>query len=278
MRSLTVLNILICVSLLAGCGPELVTPDFATPSYQDHPNLRTAELARARGDIPQAIHDYRDIIKEEGPPCEPAYIGLGMSLLDANAVEEAKKTFEKALALFPRSTCAFVGMGAIYLILNQPENAIKSFDCALAINPRCAKALNGRGIALDMLGDICGAQANYKAAIELDPSNVSYKSNQALSLALAGNTRGAICELERLVQSPCTTPRVRQNLALAYGLAGNKKMARKIGRVDLPDEMVKNNINYIEAVQQTQDYAGLISKNHTVPLDESRKWEEGDSK
>ncbi|MBI2707715.1 MAG: tetratricopeptide repeat protein [Proteobacteria bacterium] len=278
MRSLIVLNALMCVSLLAGCGPELVTPDFATPSYQDHPNLKIAEMARARGDLPQAIHDYRDIIKEEGPPCEPAYIGLGMALLDANAVEEAKKTFEKALALFPRSPCAFIGMGAVYLTLNQPENAIKSFDCALVINSRCAKALNGRGIALDMLGDTCGAQANYKAAIELDPNNVSYKSNLALSMALAGNDREAIRELEKLARSPCATPRVRQNLALAYGLAGNKKMARKVGRVDLSDEMVKNNINYIEAVRQTGDYAGLIPKNHTVPLNEGRKWEEGDSK
>jgi len=276
MRYLTILNLLICVAFLPGCGPELVTPDFATPSYQDHPNLKTAEMARARGDIPQAIHDYRDIIKEEGPPCEPAYVGLGMALLDANAVDEAKKTFEKALALFPRSACAFVGMGAVYLTLNQPENALKSFDCALAIDPRCAKALNGHGIALDMLGDICGAQANYKAAIELDPNNLSYKSNLALSMALAGNPTEAIRELERLACSPCATPRVRQNLALAYGLAGNKKMARKIGRVDLSEEMVKNNVNYIEAIQKTQDYSGLISKNHTVPLDEGRKWQEGD--
>jgi Flp pilus assembly protein TadD len=276
MRSLIVLNILICVSLLAGCGPELITPDFATPSYKDHPLLKTAELARARGDIPQAIHDYREIIKEEGPPCEPAYIGLGMALLDANSVEEAKKTFEKALALFPKSPCAFVGMGAVYLTLNQPEDALKSFKCALVIDPRCAKALNSRGIALDMLGDTCGAQASYKAAIELDSANVSYKSNLALSMALAGNCREAIRELEKLAQSPCATPRVRQNLALAYGLAGNKKMARKVGRIDLPDEMVKNNINYIQAVQQTQEYSGLIPKNHTVPLDQTRKWEEGD--
>lgn len=276
MRSLTVLSALMGVSLLAGCGPELVMPDFATPSYQDHPQLKTAEMARARGDLPQAIHDYRDIIKEEGPPCEPAYIGLGMALLDVNAVEEAKKTFEKAIALFPRSSGAFVGMGAVYLTLNQPEDAIKSFECALAIDPRCAKALNGRGIALDMLGNTCAAQASYKAAIELAPTNVSYKSNLALSMALAGKCQEAIRDLEKLAQSPYATPRVRQNLALAYGLAGNKKMARKVGRIDLSDEMVKNNISYIEAVQQTQEYAGLIPKNHTIPLDQTRKWEEGD--
>ncbi len=81
--------------LLSACAT-----DFATPPYEDHPNLQVAEIARKRGDVAQAIHDYRDIIKQY-PNCEKAYIGLGMALIDANAVAEAKMTFEKAIALFP---------------------------------------------------------------------------------------------------------------------------------------------------------------------------------
>ncbi len=276
MRSLKTIHMVMCACLMTGCGPELVTPSFMTPSYTDHPNLKIAEMALARGDAPQAIHYYREIIKEADPPCEAAYVGLGMALVDVNAIDEAKETFEKALALFPGSSAAHVGMGAVYLTLNQPEMALKSFTCALATDPRNAKALNGRGIALDMLNDPCGAQANYRAAIELDPCNLSYKSNLALSLALSGNAPEAIRELERLVCSPLVTPRIRQNLALAYGLAGNMGMAKKIGRVDLSEAMVKNNINYIETIRKTKDYAGLILKDHTVPLDEGRRWQERD--
>ncbi len=257
------------IGLLAGC-----TSDLISPPYEDHPNLRAAEMARLRGDVPQSIHDYRDIIKE-CPECEKAYIGLGMALIDANSIVEAKHTFEKALALFPRSSGAFTGMGTVYLLMDQPENAMNSFDRALKINPRNARALNGYGIAYDMVNDHAAAQANYRAAMELDPLNISYESNLALSIVLSGNESEGIHILERLSRAPNATPRVRQNLALAYGLAGDMQMAKKIGRADLSDDMVMNNINYVEAIQQTKDYVGLVGpKDHTVPLDQTRKWQE----
>jgi len=262
-----------CVALLAGCASDFTGSDLISTPYEDHPNMKAAEMARQRGDVAQSIHDYRDIIKE-CPRCLGAYIGLGMALIDANAVVEAKHTFEKLLALDPQSSEAYTGMGEVYLLMDQPENAINSFECALKLNPRNVKALNGYGIALDMFSDHEGAQANYRAAMELDPGNPSYESNLALSMALAGNEREAIYILERLARSPNVTPRVRQNLALAYGLAGDMKMAKKIGRVDLSDDMVRNNISYIEAIQQTEEFAGLIPKDHTMPLDETRKWQE----
>ncbi|MBY0502088.1 MAG: tetratricopeptide repeat protein [Alphaproteobacteria bacterium] len=253
---------------LAGCASDLLSP----PS-EYCPNLQAAELARARRDIPQAIHDYRGIIKAN-PECEKAYVGLGMSLLDGNSIDEAKNTFNKTIGLFPNSAGAYAGLGAVFLAIDQPENAISSYDRALQIDPRSAKAWNGHGIAKDMLGDHECAQANYRAAMEIDPNNPSYEANLALSMAIAGNVTESIHILERLSRCPNVTPRVRQNLALAYGLAGDMRMAKKVGRVDLSDDMVRNNVSYFEAIQQTKEFSGLISKNHDIPLDEARKWQE----
>ena len=42
---------------LGGC-----TSDLISPPYEDHPNLKAAEIARMRGDAAQSIKDYRDII------------------------------------------------------------------------------------------------------------------------------------------------------------------------------------------------------------------------
>ncbi len=268
MKSWGMVCIMSCIALLGGC-----TSDLVSPPYEDHPNLQAAELARTRGDVPQSIRDYRNIIKE-CPGCEKAYLGLGMALIDANAIVEAKLAFEKAIALFPRSTGAYTGLGLVYILIDQPENAINSFDAALKLNPRNAKAYNGYGIALDMIDEHETAQANYRAALELDPTNISYESNLALSMALCGNEYEAIHILERLVHSPKVTPRIRQNLALTYGLIGDMKMAKKVGRVDLSDDMVANNVTYFEAIQQTKEYSGLIPKDHTTPLDETRKWQE----
>jgi len=253
-------------ALLSGCASDLISPP-----YEDHPNLKVAEMARERGDVAQSIHNYRDIIKEY-PQCEKAYIGLGTALIDANVIDEARKTFEKALGLFPKSSGAYAGLGAVYLIIDQPENASHAFNRSLQIDPQNARALNGYGVALDMLGEYEAAQANYRAAMELDSSNQAYESNLALSLALSGNEHEAIRILERLVRSPKVTPRIRQNLALAYGLAGDMKMAKKIGRIDLSNDWVVNNMTYFEAIKKTKDYAGIIPKNHTTPLDEARKW------
>lgn len=263
-----------CVAALSGCASEFINSDLVSPPFEDHPNLKAAELARARGDVPQAIHDYRDIIKD-CTDCEKAYLGLGISLLDANSIDESKQTFEKAITLYPNSAGAYAGLGAVYLTIDQPENAIQAFETALKLNPCLAKALNGYGIALDMIGDHQGAQANYRAAMERDPTNISYQSNLALSMALAGDTSEAIHILERLSRSPQVTPRIRQNLSLAYGLAGDMKMARNVGTVDLSRDWVQNNISYIEAVRDTAEYAGLIPKNNTTgPLNDTRKWQE----
>ena len=104
-----------------------------------------------------------------------------MALIDANAVVEAKLAFEKAIALFPRSSGAFTGLGMVYLLIDQPENAINSFETALKFNPRNAKAFNGYGMTLDMINDPEVAQANYRAAMEIEPTNYSYESNLALA-------------------------------------------------------------------------------------------------
>src|SRR3990167_6037570 len=260
-------------AILSGCAADFdfINSDLVTPPFEDHSSLRDAEIARARGDVPQAIHDYRDIIKD-CVDCEKAYIGLGISLLDVNAVDEAKQPFDKAIALYPRSADAFAGLGPVYLAIDQPENAMRAFEMALSLNPCLAKALNGYGIALDMIGSHEGAQANYRAALEKSPGNIAYESNLGLSMALAGNTSEAIFLLERLANSPKATPRVRQNLSLAYGLAGDMKMARAIGTVDLSTEWVQNNVRYIEAVRETEEFSGLIPKNHmTVPLNHTHK-------
>lgn len=276
MKSWKSFCVISIAAILSGCTSdfEFFNSDLVTPPFEDHPSLRDAEIARARGDVPQAIHDYRDIIKD-CVDCEKAYIGLGVSLLDVNAVDEAKQTFEKAIALYPRSADAYAGLGTLYLVIDQPENAMRAFEMALTINPCLPKALNGYGIAMDMIGNHESAQVNYRAALEKDAGNISYESNLALSMALAGNTTEAIFILERLSHSPKANARVRQNLSLAYGLAGDMKMARAIGTVDLSTDWVQNNIKYIEAVRETEEFAGLIPKNHTTgPLNDTRKWQD----
>lgn len=254
--------------LFTGCASDaLLTP------YEQHPSLEAADHAYGRGDLPQAIQKYRLIIKNSQDPCEQAYVGLGRALLDSNAVDDAKRTFDKAIGLLPCSAPAYVGLGDVYLTTNQPENAIKAFNDALRLLPCHAKALNGKGIVHDMMGKHGEARTYYRAAIKADPDSPSYKSNLALSLCFDGDIQEAISILESLVsQKP--SPRIRQNLSLAYGLAGDMERAKKIGMEDLSEDIVKNNISYINSIKKSKKYSGLISREGEPPLSSQRKWQQ----
>ncbi|WP_331255680.1 tetratricopeptide repeat protein [Candidatus Bealeia paramacronuclearis] len=262
---------LVSVLVLAGCA--------SNPYFQTGDTLSSFEAGKAaqgKGDLPLAISKYREAIKEDSGNCE-AYVALGFTLLDSNATEEAMNTFERAVEKFPDNAPAHRGKGAVYLVIDQPESAAQELRKALSLNPQDHKALSTLGIAYDMLGQPEKAQANYRAALELEPMNMSYENNLALSLVLAGKFDEAIRVLERIARSPQATPRIRQNLALAYGLSGDMKKAKDMGRKDLDDRAMKNNIAYFEAVRSmplgSGQVSGILPLNQPKrPYDSARSW------
>jgi Flp pilus assembly protein TadD len=130
-----------------------------------------------------------------------------------------------------------------------------------------------------LMGETQKAQAAYRAAMELDPSNMNYESNLGLSLALNGEPQEGIRILERVARMPSASPRARQNLALAYGLSGDMEMARRMGRADLSDEVVRGNLNYIRSVREmsgpSNRYVNVlpVSREEST-FDVSRTWVE----
>jgi len=264
---------LVILAFLSGCatGPEVNLG-------KENPALDAGKSAQAQGDLPLAITKYREAIKEDTDDCQ-AYISLGFALLDSNATDEAMQTFERAVEKFPKSSAAHRGKGAVLLVLDRPEEAIDEYNTALQLNPQDHKALSGMGIAHDIMGDYAKAQANFRGALELDPMNRDHENNLALSLALSGELEEAISILERLSRAPDVTPKIRQNLALAYGLRGDIQKAKVVGRKDLDDRAVKNNIAYFEAVKSLPpgngQVAGLIPLNQPKrPYDSGRSFQD----
>lgn len=262
MRNARVIS-LITLALLTGCatGPEINLG-------KDNPALSAGKTAQAQGDLPLAITKYREAIREDSDDCQ-AYISLGFALLDSNSTDEAMQTFERAVEKFPRSSAAHRGKGAVLLVLDRPEEALDEYNTALQLNPQDHKALSGMGIAYDIMGDYQKAQANFRGALELDSMNRDYENNLALSLALSGELDEALSILERLAKSPDATPKIRQNLALGYGLKGDIQKAKVVGRKDLDDRAIKNNIAYFEAVKSLPSGNGQVSG--LIPLNQSKR-------
>ena len=129
------------------------------------------------------------------------------------------------------------------------------------------------GIAQDQLGYHDRARLSYDAALTLAPDNAIILTNMGLSRALAGDLKEGITILERAILTPGADARARQNLALLYGMGGNYEAARKLGRLDLPDEAVEANINYYRALREpakTRSDALSIEEKISSALRETR--------
>ena len=98
------------------------------------------------------------------------------------------------------------------------------------------------GVAFDRIGDHKGAQTHYRQALTLAPASLSVRNNLGLSMALAGEYDAAITLLKEVADDPAAAPRERQNLALAHGLAGDFNAAARVGRIDLQETAVQNNV------------------------------------
>ena len=98
-----------------------------------------------------------------------SYLLLGSAYRDGDKLEEAIKSYEKALELKPDFTDAYIGIGNVYLESLDMENAIYYYKKALYIDPRHVIAYFNLGVAYGYNGQIDEAIASCKKAIELNP-------------------------------------------------------------------------------------------------------------
>jgi tetratricopeptide (TPR) repeat protein len=77
---------------------------------------------------------------------------IGYSQLGLNNLDEARKSFEKALVLNPESSQACAGLGEIFYLLEQEENAKVMYEWAVKNEPRNKIAIAG----LDKVNKVLG--------------------------------------------------------------------------------------------------------------------------
>jgi Flp pilus assembly protein TadD len=214
--------------------------------------LRLAASTRAAGDPAASVNVYQQAIAlEQGRP--EAYLLLGDTLIELGAFDDAAKTFQVIMKRDPSSAGAHLGYARTLLALNRPDTAILHYRTVVAADPNSVQAHNGLGVAYDLNGQHQEAQAAYRAGLDVAPDSMLLRNNYGLSLALSGQSEESIELLRAVVDEPGATARNRQNLALAYGLAGNLVAAERIGRLDLDEDAVENNLAYFAALAAVED-------------------------
>ncbi len=110
----------------------------------------------------------------------------GLVLSSLGQRDAALADFDRAVALRPDFAAAHLNRGMVLTHLRRPDEALASFDRALAVQPDQAEAWCNRGDALHELGRIEDAVASYDRSIALRGDLAEAHFGRALSLLLLG--------------------------------------------------------------------------------------------
>jgi Flp pilus assembly protein TadD len=211
--------------------------------------MRIGAAAQSGGDLPNALGVYRRAA--ELAPQDPApLIAAGDVLVQMGNINEAIVSYNAALVRPGDTQGAQVGLARAFLKTGKPELALTPLSKALEASPDDPKLLLLLGVTKDLAGSHLEAQADYRSGLVRAPGDPGLTVDLALSLALSGNYPNAISVLQPLATSPAGTAQERQTLALIYGLAGNPAEAARLGRLDLDDAAVAQNLAYYQSLRE----------------------------
>ena len=96
------------------------------------------------------------------------HVKKGNYRLEDGQFNEALEEFNLALEQNPDHTMAHLGLAVTYMQMDRVDQAMLKFDRVLELDPNLAVAHADKGILLDRLGRYEEALASYKKALELD--------------------------------------------------------------------------------------------------------------
>lgn len=243
MRFCIGLSILLLITACSPTASDKLSPEEVRV-------LNEARAAAHKGDVTQAeMHYQKAITLSEGSV--EAHVELARLQRNKNKLDEAVATLNNAQKIQPKNGAVFKELGLIAIEKEDPVKAFEALSQAATYSPSDAQIYNAMGIVLDMQRKHKEAQEQYKKAMSMAPGDNAYiQNNLALSLIMTRDYPSAISILEPLAPSSNSNPTIRQNLALAYGLSGDFKKARAIGLRDLPESLVKQNIEFYKLYQK----------------------------
>jgi len=183
--------------------------EIAPDSWQIHRTL--AELSDTTHQTQQAIAEYRTAIslKADNPDL---YEALGLELQKASQLEEATKSYEKALELNPASATAQLELGKLYVQGEHADKGLPLLRSAMTTAAMAPAAHYYLGMGEAQLGHNAQAVAEYEAALAAAPEPlIGQDAWYALShlyakLGRAADAQHAIEEFKKLKAAHPTSP------------------------------------------------------------------------
>ncbi|MEX0808675.1 MAG: tetratricopeptide repeat protein [Dongiaceae bacterium] len=167
------------------------------------PSDRSAIFGRAvalhkEGRLDEAAAAYRAIAQQYPRDFDAQHL-LGILQLQRGDAITALSSFERAVAIDPRSARAQHNRGRAFEALNRSGEALAAYDAALAIEPASAEILNDRGVALRQQKRLAEALATFERALAIRPDFLPALGNRALVLMRLHRPAAALDGFDRLI-------------------------------------------------------------------------------
>ena len=183
---------LLCVALLAGCGPA--APDAAAPADP----LERARVLRERGEFGEADDALTAALADSPGEARAAelYLERGVTRERLDRPADAEADYTAALDREPANVRALNNRAAVRAQSGRMTEALADWDAALAADPDDRLSLANRALARQETGDYDGALADAAAAETLAPGSFGPAHRKGAILLARGDAAGALAALE----------------------------------------------------------------------------------
>jgi tetratricopeptide (TPR) repeat protein len=179
-----------------------------------------ASALSGQGRHRQALAIYRKAVRS-WPGDSMLFHDLAVAAQRAGLRDEAMRAERASLALDPRNGAAHNGLGLLLIEANRVDEAKQAFTLAAAADSSSAEYLANLGNARRATGDRAGAEAAYRSALVSDPRAANALNGLGALLVETGKPLEAIPLLERAAASDANLWEARLNLGIAHQTAGH---------------------------------------------------------
>ena len=150
---------------------------------------------------------------------------LGVALMDAGRLDEAKEQLKIATRLAPDQKEAWGALGDIFLKQGKPEAAERCYEWILQIQPGNKKALNQMGLLFEKIGQREKAKAEFRECEEKNPDFLPPRLNLGRLLREEGDLAGAVAQYREAAELSPYSVDVHCLLANALAIQGRDDLA-----------------------------------------------------
>ena len=163
---------------------------------------------------------------EHKPDYLNALVCLGELQRNIGQIDEAKKSYDKAMKINDKNDGVYLGLGVIYAIKKQYDSAAYCFKTTLQLKPGFPEAHSNYANFLDIIGKTDSSIKEYAVAISLNPeAYIPYMNRARIYLVETHNYDAAIADYNKVIQIKPAMGEPYYLRSKCYFQKGNKAQA-----------------------------------------------------